>query len=158
MGSGRTGRKDPRAAPTDKKVGLACIFWPWRLEKFMHCEELEKEYRRSPCGCGAVQHVSVYSGKLGYAIIFAAIAGGNGNCNGSSDRLTGSDPSGCGNCPSERMRILRAPLDWEKYLDSNIERPDRYASWCNLECFLLHFRNLIRAGFASNFGFVRVFA
>lgn len=38
------------------------------------------ECRRPPCGCDAVQHVSVYSEKLGYAITFGASAAGNGKC------------------------------------------------------------------------------
>ena len=76
-----------------------------------------------------MQHVSVYSGNLGYAIIFAAIAAGNGNCNGSSDCLTGSDPIGFRRCSSERMRIFRAPLDWEKYLDL----PGSYREDLNIE-------------------------
>jgi len=32
------------------------------------------------CGCDAVQHVGVYSGKPGYAITFAASAAGSGKC------------------------------------------------------------------------------
>jgi hypothetical protein len=40
----------------------------------------EKEARRSPCGCVAVQEVGDYLGKPGYPITFAASAAGSGNC------------------------------------------------------------------------------
>jgi hypothetical protein len=39
-----------------------------------------KKCGRSLCGFDAVQHVSVYSEKLGYAITFAASAAGKGKC------------------------------------------------------------------------------
>jgi hypothetical protein len=45
----------------------------------------EKQCRRSLCGRGAVQHVSVYSVKLGYATTFGASVVGNGDSNGNCD-------------------------------------------------------------------------
>ena len=91
VGFGATAWKNSRASPTDNKVGLDCIFCPWTAQKLdALLSRSKKEYRRSSCGRDAVQYVGGYSESLGYAITFAAIAAGNGNCNGSSD--ASSDP------------------------------------------------------------------
>jgi len=60
--------------------GTSLAFKRSRNDWLCWVRSYEMECRRSPCGCDAVQHVSVYSEKLGNAITFAASAAGNGKC------------------------------------------------------------------------------
>src|SRR5215469_2414547 len=83
----------------------------------MHCCAPEKKRRRSPCGCDAAQHVSVYSGNPDYASTFAATAYGYGNCDDSCDRLIGIRSNRVRQVFCRKIANLLAPLECDKYVD-----------------------------------------